>query len=326
MFHIDIESFGFLKLQMESVTKKELPPLPSEFTGQVLVYTDAEPDDMIALTMLEKMGIVPSYLLCVRRDDCCDRDAHMQRFLGAHPSWQSAKYVYDSSYALSDAITEFVHLNRQNTAPKAIISLASMTALFKAASADESLFYDITLLQYGSVNIRWAHKENGLGYREPDVVQLLDRGFGKCYLYESWFATGEYNQVNKKLAPALMEVLLADEVIRTSIEEWNAHMVAKIERKLSVVPRTSSTTTILLKIADDPHQVVAADFFAIASLLDLGNYRPMHVDLSQYGYTIYRSVEDGVAQPSSLCYVGDARKTPVERFNRLANIVLTVLQ
>lgn len=311
--------------------------IPSEFTGDVLIYTDAEPDDMIALTMLEKMGIVPSHLLCVRRDDGYDRNAHMQRFLESHPSWQRAKYEYAHSDALSDAISEFVQM--ESSEHKAIISLASMTALFSARN--RSFLKDVTVLQYGSVNIRWAHKENGLSRDQKDMVQLLTYGFGKCYLYESWFATGDCNQVNEEFGPALRRVFLADDVIRESIKEWNTHMANKSIRKLIsysqdlkglTIENTheflrdnklgdSQYAKILLKIAEDPYQVVAADFFAIASLFDLANYHPRCVDIDN-GFTTYGPADD---KSTALCYIGDSSKTPIERLTHLADIVLAVL-
>ena len=120
-------------------------------------------------------------------------------------------------------------------------------------------FADKIAYVYGSFNLR------SLKASKDDIIAFL-RSFKRCYLYESFFATGENNTVNKN---NFNFVKLEKQIIE-SIRLWDSHIaeICKITIKTSSDTNAISRSKKCLESVLNGPQFVNADVFLMLSIFE----------------------------------------------------------
>jgi hypothetical protein len=304
--------------------------------SHVLLYTDVEADDIIAMKMLVNMNVIPVKIYCDCRNDGYDRMFRLKQFVSEHLAWKDIPIIRDKYQLLSFGML---------TGPKVIISLANMYPLYYLSSTifPYKLAEETTVLQYGSVNIRWAKKElmNTDKFSEESaniaLSDLMTRVFKKFYLFETFHAFGTCNQANNDVAPEFIAKLCADNLIKSNIESWNTHCMVKcIEdikedptfadltlenvREYDLTKCTNYSAKIITSILKYPYQSVAADYAAIASIVDESKYVRKNIVVGSY-----TTLDDPDESSTAYVYIGDTNVEGIDRLKSLLAIATDLL-
>jgi hypothetical protein len=202
----------------------------------LLILTDFEPDDIIALALLFKN--LPPNMCCgviVGEGGCDKRDAvralaamyraqviiaEGRRSDKAYPvemleAIPSVHNMHALPYMTATNLIEYVLTTQKPT----IVALKPAWELY---GLPQEMLARATLYMYGSFNFRATFDE----VAKNVVAHWLNTSFAHVYLYESYLATGSQSSVNAKNSPALFEAL-ADKMpeLTPVMTAWNTSIV-----------------------------------------------------------------------------------------------------
>jgi len=208
---------------------------------QLTIVTDGEPDDLIALLLLQRAGWLENASIVVNswRDPqskahfVCQALGLVNLYIG-EPS--------DTNFSYGQHSQEFQSWKPELFQEALVLCLAPPRELLLS---DTKLLRNSTLAIYGSFNLRSLLGE---GVKADRIIQLLD-SFERVVYYETQLAVGAHSAVHDS---ALLNLLPA-EIIR-AISLWNQHSQSYGEK-------------IAESIAACPLQFVNADTGLVATLL-----------------------------------------------------------
>jgi hypothetical protein len=268
-------------------------------TGSLIVYTDMEPDDMLALLLVAKLiktGVVKAenvFVFIARSTQ--ENWAVISKWLAlvnARPNLSDCHVIIAENIDL-DIAGRIDAISRTSGESVPVLSLANMYPFFAIYEREPWLLKKVVAVAYGSANIRWALKSIPTE-KHGNFMQMLESGFASLHLVESFSLFGDgLNSLNttKNLCLFLSEFF---KVIVEASHDWNRILVSKYLAELSALelswpltlgdanrlaelskqsePSVQRKIKILLSISPfcepDTMQIVAAD--PIAALLAIG--------------------------------------------------------
>jgi hypothetical protein len=175
---------------------------------KVIIVHDAEPDDWEAIKFLEKYyDVIAVYQLDINFG--FDRKKYLR-------SDKNDKIYQDGNI--------FDHIKEVDI----LFWSCNFATLVKEFKKDPSVFKNLTLLGYGSVNFRWAIqelKESG------ELKNMLNYGFGETYIFENYLAFDPFTSVTRKEFPEFFDNLKNDRNLDI-IHVWNEYMLQECKNKM----------------------------------------------------------------------------------------------
>ncbi|CAH6419328.1 Hypothetical protein HVR_LOCUS532 [uncultured virus] len=243
----------------------------------VIVITDLEPDDIIAITLLLKRGnILPENLSFIVSawKDVNTKARYLRKLLTENflnyantkiylGEASNAKHVLPFALGPEEIFPRYRDLNWYNSF---IINLAPVRELIALFREDFCFFRECSLAIYGSFNIRsviWSDK-----IKLKELYQLFD-SFDEVIYYETFLATGEKNSISDK---GLLDIIWTRyPFISELIEWWNKSICKECEKNCAENDPTSDkylrSKKILDNITEETRQFVNADTGLISILL-----------------------------------------------------------
>ena len=242
------------------------PPLSEFERARLTIVTDGEPDDLIALLLLQQAGwLAKAQIIANGWRDPQTKAAFIQKTLrlAADQIYVGLPSALDFSYGNASAHA-FPPWQPELFCDALVICLAPPRELLRT---DAALLRSSALALYGGFNLRCLLDE---GVAAAQLLALLD-AFDRVLYYEAQFAVGD-SAVHD---PTLLDALPAG-VLR-AIAAWNQHAQrygGKIAASIAACPRqfvnadTGLVATLLM--AQPACRLVPARI----DLVDLGNYEP----------------------------------------------------
>jgi len=298
----------------------------------LLIFTDLEPDDLCALTILFKQPKLPSVIDIIVGEGKCDKtrlaqtlatvmsrpNVHIAESRRSDKDYPAAllacldntsKTRLSSPFILDDASL----LIRESLATKnpLVLALKPVTELYAWPRAELA---HATLAMYGSFNFRATFGDE---HRPADVETWLNTSFKCVYVYESFLATGAQSSVNAENAPALFACIAERYPFLTrAMRAWNSHIVLdctetvdaavkKLQdtiefdmRVINSIERNNKIIGAVVRGGVDT-QMVLADMALVAALLAPARIpwtRVGHFHFNDAGYTTLGNESRGVGE------------------------------
>jgi len=231
--------------------------LPKSEHDALLILTDLEPDDVLAIYILRKRLDAAFPILVVLGEGDLNKTG-MADGLFTQLGFTNFKTIqgpysnfeYYSNYEYPN---EAIHIFGDNVGKQfqaniyfeeiekflgefvspLILGIKPFTELL---NVDPTVLSKCVLAMYGGFNLR-CMTNNCL---EESVAKLINNAFKYVILYETFFVTGEQNSINKNNAPKLFETLVTsqDLVLRGIVKLmgiWNDHIADECLKTISDV-------------------------------------------------------------------------------------------
>ena len=162
-----------------------------------------------------------------------------------------------------------------------MIVLKPFRELLKYFSELADILPKVTLYVYGSFNFRTLSNEV--------AVSSLLRSFKNVYLYESFFATGTKNSIDKDTMPKFFEAFTKAsqtspylQTLNRLMLNWNEHMLTSCSTNLAKLNSDPDSRNRLLKIynavkENKSFQMVAADIGVAVTFNDQQFFKPVDI-------------------------------------------------
>ena len=264
--------------------------------NKVLAVIDSEPDDLLMVYLLVKnYGTENVEILHLNNKK--------------NTEWEGSKKIGE----LVDIMginRGLLHSNIELEEIKSLLSRSELifwtcdfTPLFEIYKSDPELCSGLTIYSYGSVNFRWCYSD--LPKPEQEVFfEMLNNGFKKLFVFETYHAFGPKNSANRKTTPELANCLInpQNEALKYVMEQtrqWNSTIVksciedikknlpevtdADIERMSKDTEDENHTYAKIIKniSENEEFQMVFADF-ALPVLIGHAHYKPRVASFGQF--------------------------------------------
>lgn len=261
---------------------------------KVLAVIDSEPDDLLMIYLLvKKYGIENVEILHLNNKE--------------NTEWDGTKKITELveimgiNKELLHANIELEEIKLMISKPELIFWTCDFTPLFEIYKTDPELCSKLTIYCYGSMNFRWCYSD--LSRPEQDIFfGMLNRGFKKLYVFETYHAFGEVNSANKNTTPELAKCLVnsENEALKYVVEQtrqWNTTIYNKCVEDIKMnfpdftdldIERMSKDTNdknhidakIIKNISENKEfQMVFADF-ALPVLIEHDYFKPTSAKLN----------------------------------------------
>lgn len=248
-----------MALSIPNLTKKN---------AKICVLTDFEPDDMIALYILFRQLPKDAEILMIVGEGLHHKTTLAVNFckqfhLGKRctvTQGDASGTVYPSEMldlfdraadgsCLTDIDNDDIVVQDIKTSLDAFDFTESVVLALKPFNellchVDASRFESATLALYGSFNLKQSLTHGN----KEQVERFLNNTFTRTILYETFFATGQDNSVNRENSPTLFGWLLQqfDAVpcgheaymtsqLRAAIRHWNRHIAADCAKSIALI-------------------------------------------------------------------------------------------
>lgn len=250
----------------------------------VLLLTDLEPDDVIALRMLKNSKMVDDKELLVVVGE--GNKSKVQLAVNVLEFYKFTNYTvlegvnsnkdYPSSCLESYPVVQVNRTSKETV--EQFLTRHTMPVIlclkppYELLDLDSSLLKKCQLSIYGSFNLRSVifrfKKEN----KTYDLASFLNNSFARVLLYESFYATGS-NSLNKSLAPDMFNKLEKDEPFMTLMHGWNQFIVkdcleTTVELSNKMLLEFSKTNINYKQLRDDYNRMVDRNLKIVGSMVD----------------------------------------------------------
>lgn len=231
----------------------------------VVIFTDLEPDDLAALTLL-----LPHVKLDLKIVVSCWKDVrikccYLSKYLNDKPGSKPQIFMgiptdkkYDiSSLVIDDGTQTFPPWTDLSwDSEMFILQLAPVFELMKLYQSDHQIFKNKTMAIYASFNVRSTIGKKG--YTSSSVRDMIC-SFKQTLYYETFYAT---DPVEVNDAEILDKMLAKDPLLGDSIKWWNAEIYEEMKHN-----KCERSVKIIKSIDACPMQFVHADTGLITTLL-----------------------------------------------------------
>jgi len=225
-----------------------------EKTDSIGVFTDAEPDDMVALYILSKTFKIG--LIVVNEGTALQAKAErVQKLYPDIPvecGWPSDKPFEECTVPTRTYDTyDIDNVTLDNCL---VIMLSPMTGLVQQ---NPIVFSQATLWVYGSFNFRSTMTSLQI---DTAVMQSFLESFKQTYIYESYHVTGEHNNLNPDVCSSMPDIHLIPGMT-TIMHAWDTSLLNRLRSKAVSDPsRTNRDQKVIDQItASLGNQLVLAD-------------------------------------------------------------------
>jgi hypothetical protein len=198
--------------------------------NQTILITDTEPDDIIAIIVLTKCKINITHAIVIDRSIDCKWDR-----LDYYKQLRQHVEIPEACYLPAATVNNYLTgLNYDN--PTQIICLANFLPLVHLHQSLPESTKKITVWAYGSVNMRWALND----VSKEQLLQTINAGYEKFYLFETFAAYGPINDVNMTNGAdfhAHIDTSTSQLVqfFKHTVNNWNNYLRDKMVAKLVLV-------------------------------------------------------------------------------------------
>ena len=244
---------------------------------KIVIITDLEPDDFVALILLFLSGMITDqqvYFIISAWQDVQHKARCFKKFLqDTFPEYSNCSiYLGEpnkNNYFLpldTSSDEHFLLYREFDPSDSLIINLAPVRELISYYKCNSKIFANCELAVYGSFNIRSVLSEKE---ETPSLVVNIFNSFSSVLLYETYWATGKDSSLVD--ADVLNIIRTKHPYLLSLIIWWNEIMIQDCLQSCQNLPLDSNEyqrkKTRLDRIEAEPHQFVNADTGLMAVLI-----------------------------------------------------------
>jgi len=291
--------------------------LPFSTHDRVLILTDLEPDDVLAIRLLRK--IIPDAvpILVVVGESNMDKTSLAYNIFNKYGysninvirgKSSNKEYPKDALYSFEESndkdvnvvnadnalvaashITKFLGITDTEICPLII----AIKPLWELLYIDKNILLKCVMLLYGSFNIR-AMRGGG----SDKLFEFLNNQFKYVIMYESFFATKEMNSINNANAPILFANL--DVELTKMIIAWNKHILKECLTTITELAiRMSANLNQMDLLVKDHDRLVNRNLKIVTNIIDAQGMQMVLADSGLIAY-VFNNMQSGTIQRGSI--------------------------
>lgn len=197
---------------------------------EIDIFTDVEPDDVLALVLLAPFFRFRAIFVVCSENPLWPRLQHLERILRALSITPQLLLPLGHQGERVLASLPSLKAHFASRPPRLVLLLASFEPLLELFKSAPEVLAKLDAVAYGSVNIRWALRRNPDS--KQDLLRLINSGFKSLSIFETYFAYGDaHTSFNPTDTPRTCSLLQTSThpaciCLAECIKEWNRFLLA----------------------------------------------------------------------------------------------------